>query len=144
MLFRSRAMHRHNRIHFYQLGGVLIASSTIVLALVPNLWGAVYYGIVNAIATPMYANPYTIIMMNAVQDYAEKENVLGRIIAKETYLTFGRCTGMILIVIFSKILPETVYLPVSVVICSMFPVVLVIYATFYHHHRDRLKSAGLV
>ena len=138
----SRAMHRHNRLRFYQVGGVLIASSTIVLALVPNLWGAIYYGVVNAIATPMYANPYTIIMMNAVQDYAENENILGRIIAKETYLTLGRCSGMILIVIFSMILPETVYLPVSVVICSLFSVVVVIYATVYHRKRDRLKSLG--
>ena len=140
----SRMMHRHNRLRFYQVGAVLIASSTIVLALVPNLFGAIYYGVVNAIATPMYANPYTIIMMNAVQDYADSENILGRIIAKETYLTIGRCSGMILIVLCSLVLPENLYLPVSVVICSLFSVVLVIYATIYHQKRDQLKSAGLV
>ena len=31
---------------------------------------AVYYGVVNALSTPMYANPYQIIVMNAIADYA--------------------------------------------------------------------------
>ena len=35
-------------------------------------------------------------MMNAIQDYAAQENVVGRVIAKEAYLSIGRCLGMVL------------------------------------------------
>ena len=140
----SRTMRRRNRMRYYQIGAVLIASSTIVLVLWPTLAGAVYYGVVNAIATPMYANPYQIIMMNAIQDYAETENIVGRVIAKESYLSIGRCLGMVMIVLCSWILPESLYLPAAVVLCSLFPVILVVYATFYHKQRDHLKAQGLV
>ena len=140
----SRTMRRRNRMRYYQIGAVLIASSTIVLVLWPTLAGAVYYGVVNAIATPMYANPYQIIMMNAIQDYAETENIVGRVIAKESYLSIGRCLGMVMIVLCSWILPESLYLPAAVVLCSLFPVILVVYATFYHKQRDHQKQLGIV
>lgn len=140
----SRTMRRSNRMRYYQIGSLLIASSTIVLVLWPTLAGAIYYGVVNAIATPMYANPYTIIMMNAIQDYAAQENIVGRVIAKEAYLSIGRCLGMVLIVLCSLLLPETLYLPTAVVMCSLFPVILTLYATVYHRERDRQKQLGLV
>ena len=140
----SRTMRRSNRMRYYQIGSLLIASSTIVLVLWPTLAGAIYYGVVNAIATPMYANPYTIIMMNAIQDYADQENIVGRVIAKEAYLSIGRCLGMVLIVLCSLLLPETLYLPTAVVMCSLFPVILTLYATVYHRERDRQKQLGLV
>lgn len=140
----SHKMRRNNRMRYYQAGAVLIASSTIVLVLFPSLAGAVYYGAVNAIATPMYANPYQIIMMNAIQDYAAEENVVGRVIAKESYLSIGRCLGMALIVLCSWILPEALYLPTAVIMCSLFPVILIVYATVYHRDRDARKQQGLV
>ena len=92
----------------------------------------------------MYANPYQIIMMNAIQDYAETENIVGRVIAKESYLSIGRCLGMVMIVLCSWILPESLYLPAAVVLCSLFPVILVVYATFYHKQRDHQKQLGSV
>ena len=33
----------------------------------------------------MYANPYQIIVMNAIADYAAQENIVGRVIVRETY-----------------------------------------------------------
>ena len=93
--------------------------------------GAIYYGIVNAIATPMYANPYQVIMMNNIQKYDKKENIVGRVIAKELYLSVGRCFGMFCIVMCSMILSDELYLPVSVIFCSLFPIVLVLYARRY-------------
>ncbi len=128
----SRTMRRSNRMRYYQIGSLLIASSTIVLVLWPSLAGAIY------------ANPYTIIMMNASQDYADQENIVGRVIAKEAYLSIGRCLGMVLIVLCSLLLPETLYLPTAVVMCSLFPVILTLYATVYHRERDRQKQLGLV
>ena len=135
-------MRRDNRMVYYRIGSVLLASSTIVLVLCPNLFGAIYFGVVNAIATPMYSNPWQIIMMNAIQDYAGSENVVGRVIAKETYQSVGRCLGMTCIVLCYLWLPDSLYLPVSVIFCSSFPVILTVYATGYHRRRDRLKVAG--
>ena len=140
----SRAMHRRNRMRFYQIGAVLIASSAVVLVLCPTLGGAVYYGVVNALSTPMYANPYQIIVMNAIADYAAQENIVGRVIVRETYQSIGRCLGMAAIVLCSWILPETLYLPVAVIFCSLFPIAMAVYATIYHHRRDQLKAQGLV
>ena len=137
----SRAMHRRNRMRFY---AVLIASSAVVLVLWPTLGGAVYYGVVNALSTPMYANPYQIIVMNAIADYAAQENIVGRVIVRETYQSIGRCLGMAAIVLCSWILPETLYLPVAVIFCSCFPIAMAVYATIYHRRRDQLKAQGLV
>lgn len=135
----SRKMRRSNRMRFYGVGAVLIASSTIVLVLFPTIEGAMYYGIVNAIATPMFANPYTIIGMNIISDYAENENLVGRVIVKETYMSLGRCLGMGFIILLNAILPNDSYLIVSVIILSMMPIVLFIYASSYHKKRELLK-----
>ena len=123
----SRRLRPENLHRYFTWGSLLISSSTIMLVLVPNLFGAIYYGVVNAVSLPLYGNPYSLFSMNNIQTYAEKENMIGRVIAKEIYLSIGRCFGMFLIVMSSLILPETLYLPVSVVFCSLFPIVLIFY-----------------
>ncbi len=123
----SRKLKASNLHQCFTLGSILISSSTIVLVLVPNLIGAIYYGVMNALSLPMYGNPYSLLSMNNIQTYSEQENMIGRVIAKEIYLSFGRCFGMFLIVLASLVLPETLYLPVSVVFCSLFPIVLIFY-----------------
>lgn len=103
-----------------------------------------YYGVVNALSTPMYANPYQIIVMNAIADYAGQENIVGRVIVRETYQSIGRCLGMAMIVLCSWIFPSSLYLPVAVIFCSAFPIAMAVYATIYHRRRDQLKAQGLV
>ena len=142
--FVSRTMRRNNRMRFYQIGAVLIASSAVVLVLCPTLGGAVYYGVVNALSTPMYANPYQIIVMNAIADYASQENIVGRVIVRETYQSIGRCLGMAMIVLCSWVFPSSLYLPIAVIFCSAFPIAMAVYATIYHRRRDQLKAQGLV
>ena len=115
----SKKMKRNNRMKYYTLGAVFLASATIVLVLVPNIYGALYYGIVNAIATPFYGNAFNIITMNALNDYVENENLVGRVIAKETYLSVSRCIGMLFIVACNYFLPENMYLYVSVILLSL-------------------------
>lgn len=105
-----------------------MALSTIVLVMIPNIYGAIFYGIVNGIASPMYANPYQIIAMDVINEY-NRENMTGRVIAKEIYLSIGRCTGMLCIVASSFILNPDIFLKVSVVFCSMFA----IWTAFYVH-----------
>lgn len=138
----GKVMKRGNRMIFYRIGSYLLASSTIVLVLWPTLGGAIYFGIVNAIALPMYTNPWTIISMNGIQDYAAHENIVGRVIVREIWQSFGRCLGMLCIVICFLLLPSQWYLEAAVIFCSSFAVILSTYATLYHRKRDRLKAAG--
>ena len=129
----SKRMNSDNLMKFYGVGSVLIASCTIVLVLVPNIYGAVYYGVVNAIGTPMFNTAYSIISMNIVQDYTSRENIVGRMIAKETALSLSRCLGMALIVVFYLVLPENLYLQVSVILLSLTAVFSYLYAQNYYN-----------
>ncbi|MGN1343376.1 MAG: MFS transporter [Traorella sp.] len=138
-MYVSKAMVRSNRMKFYTFGAILLASATIVLVLVPNIYGAIYYGVVNAIATAFYANPFNIITMNAINDYGKEENLAGRVIAKETYLSVSRCLGMLFIVLCHNLLGEGLYLYVSVILLSLSPIILVIYSNRYHKKRDQMK-----
>lgn len=131
----ARVIKRHNRLKIYTCGAILVATSTIVLVLFPSIYGAIFYGVVYNMAVPFYANPFSIITMNAISDYSE-ENVMGRVIAKECALSVGRITGMLMTVVAFMVLPENLYLPVSVSFASLFAVFLVIYASIYHKKRD--------
>ncbi len=138
--FVARIVTRQNRMKSYRLGAVLLFSSTMVLVLVPNLYGAIYFGVVNALATPLLNNPFMIIAMNAMQDYAENESLFGRIIAKEIYLGAGRLVGMGSILIFAWLISEPLSLILAVALCSSFALILAVYANQYHKQRDVLNS----
>lgn len=140
----SKIIKRHNRIHMYILGAIILFSSTVILVMVPNMIGAIYFGVSNAIGNPFFINPFSIIMMNAISDYSSNENINARMIMKELALDIGRVLGMSLILMFSFLLKEPLSLQVAVVISSSFTLILVFYARSYHYHRDqmvRLKKA---
>lgn len=133
----SRLIKRHNRIQMYIFGAILLFSSTMVLVLVPNIYGAIYFGVVNALGNPFFINPFSIITMNAMQDYMETESVYGRMIVKETMMDLGRLTGMASTLILALFLPEPYSLILSVTFASSFTLLLVWYARNYHDRRDR-------
>lgn len=124
--FFSKRLKGKNMYLYFYTGAVIMALSTIVLVMVPNIYGAIFYGITNGVASPMYCNPYQIIAMDVINEYSN-ENLTGRVIAKEIYLSIGRCTGMLCIVASSFILSPDIFLKVSVVFCSMFTVWLALY-----------------
>jgi hypothetical protein len=121
----------------YIFGAILLFSSTMILVLVPNIYGAIYFGVVNALGNPFFINPFSIITMNAMQDYMETESVYGRMIVKETMMDLGRLTGMASTLILALFLPEPYSLILSVTFCSSFTLLLVWYAHNYHDRRDR-------
>jgi YQGE family putative transporter len=137
--FAGKIIKRHNRLRSYQIGAFFVFTSTVVLVIVPNIYGAIYYGLMNAIAIPFFANPFSIIMMNGMQDYLSQESIMGRTIVKEVAINFGRVLGMALILVFSVFLPQTVFLPVAVIFASTFALIIAWYATIYHNKRDRLR-----
>ncbi len=137
--FASKIITRSNRLKMYQFGAVFTALSTIILVVIPTTTGAIAYGVLASIVAPFYVNPFQIITMNAMSDYMDQSNILGHVISKEIGITFGRLLGMLTIITFSVIFPEDIFLPMAVIFCSVFPIVLVVYATIYHHQRDKEK-----
>jgi MFS family permease len=138
--FAARKMiRRDNRLMMYTYGAFLLFTSTMILVLMPNMIGAIYFGVVNAVGSPFVVNTFNIIMMNALQDYVDEENVFGRIISKEFMLNGGRLLGMASILIFATFIPEPYSLIVAVTFCSSFALILVSYAHKYHKQRDLIK-----
>ncbi len=137
--FAGKLIRRDNRLKSYRVGAFFVFTSTVVLVVFPNIYGALYYGLMNAIAIPFYANPFSIIMMNGMQDYIHQESILGRTIIKEVAINSGRVLGMGLILVFSLFLPAKLFLPIAVIFASTFSLILAGYATMYHNKRDRLN-----
>jgi len=138
--FAARKMiRRDNRLMMYTYGAFFLFTSTMVLVLSPNIVGAVYFGLVNAVGNPFVVNTFNIIMMNALQDYIEEENIFGRIIAKEITLNGGRLIGMASILFFATFIPEPYSLIVAVTFCSSFALVIVMYARKYHKQRELIR-----
>ena len=138
--FAARKMiRRNNRLMMYTYGAFLLFTSTMVLVLSPNIFGAVYFGLVNALGNPFVVNTFSIIMMNALQDYIDEENIFGRIIAKEFTFNGGRLIGMGSILVFAVFIPEPYSLIVAVLFCSSFALILVLYAHKYHKQRELIK-----
>ena len=135
----ARVIKRHNRISMYIFGAILLFSSTTILVLIPNLYGALYFGIVNAIGGPFFINVFSIITMNALSDYIQTENIYARMIVKEVALNIGRVSGMLSILIFSWLLVEPLSLTVAVIVSSSFSLILVFYARNYHQKRETIK-----
>lgn len=123
----SRTYQKKKLLPRYVRSGVIIASSTIVLVLFPGLFGSLYYGLVNGVETVGYGNGYNILTMNAIAGYSEQENIAGRVTARETYLSLGRITGMLMILLAASCLPENLWLPVSVTVISLMSAVTVLY-----------------
>ncbi len=134
-----KVQRRENRIALYSYGAFALFFAAMVLVLMPNLIGALIYGVVNALAAPFFINPYSIIVMNAMQDYMETGSVYGHMIIKEVVLNIGRLTGMSFVLIAYAVLPTSMYMAVAVFASSIFAPILVVYASTYHRQRDQLK-----
>lgn len=139
----SRIIKRNNRMISYVLASFILFSSTMILVLSPNLMGAIYFGVTNALAVPFYVNPFMIISMNALSDYIAKENIYARLIIKEFSLNGGRVLGMLVILLFSRLFSESYSMIFGVTFSSSFTIILALYANAYHKKRDALKHSGL-
>lgn len=115
-----KKLKRENLPRTFKIGYIIKASSTIVLVLFPNMFGAIYYGIVNAISSALYDNSYNLLSASIIGHYHDE--MTARVVARETVLSFGRCVGMGFIILCNKVLPENLYLQVSVILLSLTPV----------------------
>lgn len=115
-----------NIIKKYIPSGFFMASATIVMVFFENIFGGIYYGIVNAACNAPYNNGYNILSMNAINEFQHEENITGRVIAREIVLSIGRIVGMSLIIVLSLIFKEN-YMIIAVPILSIFAIICPIY-----------------
>lgn len=134
-LMRSK-MNDNNMFKFFRIGLVFIVSSALVLVYFENVLGAIYFGFANAIGSAFYGNPYSLAMLNAIAKYDDgTENVTGRVIAKETAMSVGRCIGMLMIVVFYFVIGEAYYLQAAVTILSISPIFVYLLIKKYYRGR---------
>ena len=127
-----KKMDDRNMYVFFKIGLFFIVTSCLVLVYMENVLGAVYFGLANALGTALYGNPYSLAMLNAIAVYDKKENVAGRVIAKETAMSVGRCAGMAMIVLFYFLVGEDYYMQIAVTICSLTPILVYLLVRKYY------------
>lgn len=115
----TKAFNKEKINKTFLIGVFINVSSTLVLVFVPNIYGAIFFGVTNALSTVFYANSYNYLSANIIASY--KEEMTARVVVRETYLSIARCTGMALIVFLYYLLKNDYYLQISVVILSIMP-----------------------
>lgn len=113
----AKALDKNHIDKTFMFGVFIAMSSTIVLVLFENVYGAIFFGVANALSCVFYENSYSYLSANIISRY--KNEVTARVVARETYLSFSRCLGMGIIVLFYYLLPENLYLKVSVILLSL-------------------------
>ncbi len=119
----------------YVPSGFLMASATIIMVFFENMFGGIYYGIVNALCNAPYNNGYNILSMNAVNEFQHEENITGRVIAREIVLSIGRIVGMSLIIVLSLLFKEN-YMLIAVPILSIFAIICPLYTKAVYPKED--------
>ena len=98
--------------------GVVVAILSVsVLVIFNNIYGAIFFGVTNALCTCYYDNSYNYLSANIISNYMD--DMVERVVARETCLSIGRCLGMGIIVLFYFILPDNLYLKISVISLSL-------------------------
>lgn len=122
--YLAKRLTNSNFFSVFRIGMILTVSASLVIVYINNIWGAIFFGLANAVASAFYVNPFTEIIMKSIACY-DKKNHVGLVIAKETYQSLGRCFGMGLIVLFYLLFPNhDVYLYISVTLCSLCPLLV--------------------
>lgn len=101
----------------FKLGVFLKILGTYSLIFIPNIPGAILYGVSNAFAAVLYDHSYNYLSASIIGAYPEE--MTARVVARETYLSLSRCTSMLFVLICFKLLPSTIYLQVAVFILSL-------------------------
>ena len=116
----AKKMNKESIDKTINFGVILKISSTAMLVLFTNMFGAIYYGITNALATAFFDNTYNYLSATIIGKYPEE--MTARVVVREVILSLGRCMGMAFIILCYSILPENLYLKVSVIILSIMPI----------------------
>ena len=101
----------------FTIGVILKIVSTYALIFIPNVIGALIYGVTNAFATVLYDNSYNYLSATVIGRYPTE--MTARVVARETYLSISRCISMLVVLVCFKILPESMYIQIAVFILTL-------------------------
>lgn len=124
----SRRVNRDFINKTYIVGLFIRISSTMFLVIFPNMFGAIYYGVANALASVFYDNTYNYLSACIIGKHPDE--MTARVVARETSLSLGRCIGMGFVVLCSFIMPDT-YVKFSVMLLSLFPILVALFLFKY-------------
>lgn len=121
--FLSKKLLNRKRIEkSFIIGVILKMASTYSLIFFPNVPGAIFYGVVNALAASLYDNSYNFLSANIISKYPSE--MTSRVVAREVYLSAGRVTSMCIVLLCYKLLPGNMYLTVSVSLLTLAPILV--------------------
>ena len=124
----SRRVNRDFINKTYIIGLFIRITSTMFLVIFPNMFGAIYYGVANALASVFYDNTYNYLSACIIGKHPDE--MTARVVARETSLSLGRCIGMSFVVLCSFIMPDT-YVKFSVMLLSLFPILVAVFLFKY-------------
>ncbi|MDO5332052.1 MAG: MFS transporter [Bacillota bacterium] len=113
----SRFLEKDKIDRTFKIGVLIKTISTFILVFLPNVVGAIIFGVANAFATVLYDNSYNYLSAVIIGRYPTE--MTARVVARETYLSLSRCTSMLIVIMCYKFLPESIYLQVSVPILAL-------------------------
>lgn len=113
----SRFLERDKIDKTFKIGIAIKTISTLILVFFPSIIGAIIFGVSNALATVLYDNSYNYLSAVIIGRYPTE--MTARVVVRETYLSASRCISMLFIIICYRLLPESIYLQVSVFILAL-------------------------
>lgn len=127
--YLKRYLDSKHWLKLYRLGALVTMISMIAMVVFDHLFGAILYGVCNALSISMFANPFNYDTMNITGKY--DDSILSRMVVKEIYLTVGRVGSMMLIVLLSFILPN-LYLKIGAILAATSPILIMRKVNRYH------------
>jgi len=108
----AKLLNKKNISRTFKIGVALKIISVSFLTFIPNMYGAIAYGVINALSLVFYDNSYNISSAEVISKY--EGEMTSRVVAREIYLSFSRCLTMAIVILFYKILPESIYASAAV------------------------------
>ncbi len=115
-LIIGKVVKKHNRLKYLVFGSVCLFLSGISLVVFRNEFGVYMHGALQYIFLPFIVTPFSIIVMNIINDYMKTENVIGRTVSREIMIGLSRVVGLFVFIVLLKIMPGRVGMDVSLIV----------------------------
>ena len=129
--FCGRVVKKKNRINLLTIGALGIFISGVAL-LLGNRTGAAIHGVMHYSFLAWAATPFSVISMNVVSEYAQRENLVGRTLAREIVIACGRMVGLSIIIFITSWIPSTTGLNIGMVVLYCGCLVFIMINRYYH------------
>ncbi len=118
--FSGKLIHDKNALGVITIASIGVLVSGWSLLLMPSLLGVLIYGVLYNLSLPLASNGFSGMCMGVIYKYREKENLLGRSLARELMIGAGRISGLVLVVVISLILGLDIGIKIAMGILFLF------------------------